>query len=74
MMAFHAVGKIPDLHDWLKNSSFSLAADLMCLIILLHLQTPSLPGAFVVWILHIISLSSALMKSVVMVEEAFVVF
>ena len=70
LASFHAVGKSPDLHDWLKSSSFSLAADPRCLII--SLQTPSLSGAFFVLSFLIASLSSALVKSVVMVGETLV--
>ena len=66
MASSYAVGKIPDLHDWLENSrSFSLAIGPRCLII--SLPTPSLPEAFFVLSVLIASLSSALVKSVVMV-------
>ena len=71
MASFHVVGKIPDLHGWLKGfKSFSLAAGPGCLII--STQTPSLPGVFIVLSVLIASLTSALVKSAVMVEDASV--
>ena len=71
MDSLYVVEKISYLPDWLNSSrSFSLAAGPRCLII--SLRTPSLPGAFFALSLLIASLSSALVKSIVMVEEAFV--
>ena len=69
--SFHAVGKIPELYDWLKSSrGFSLAESPRCWII--SIQTPSSPGATFVSSLLIASLSSAVVNSVVMVEEVSV--